>query len=180
MSGSTRTWCAALLVAVGTGLSAPAVGAHAATTHKLSIAADFVLGAEGAPKGAPACVPNAVFHPGEQVVWRAVISDASTGKPLTQAQIKQMGVTASVVLASGGSVKMIYAAHPPAEAHPKKQAFYWVGPWKIGAKYPMGPLSWSIKVSDNLGDKATFAPIGQDVGIPTIIIAPAGSAGPAS
>ena len=176
-----RTVATAIVLGAPIGVAAPAMQVHAAPAaqHRYVIHADFVLGAEGAPKGGPVCVANAVFHPGEQVVWRAVFSDAATGKPLTKAQIAQRGVTASVMVQNGPTVKMQYAAHPPAEAHPKKQAFYWTGAWKIGKAYPMGPVTWTIQLKDTAGGKASFAPIGQDVGIPSIIIAPAGGKAPA-
>lgn len=179
MHRSTRILVTTVVFGSIAGMTAPALHAHAASMgmHRYVIQADFVLGADGAPKGAPACVPNAVFHPGEQIVWRAVISDAATGRPLTAAQIKQLHVSAAVTLQGGTVLKMRFEAHPPAQAHPKKQAFYWVAPWKIGAHYPMGPVTWTIKAQDTMGDSTTFTPIGQNVGIPTIIIAPAGGAG---
>jgi hypothetical protein len=157
---------------VGAAVSSPGAHAAAAGRHSYVIQADVVLGSVGAPKGAAACVPNAVFFAGEHIDWRARIADAATGKQLSQAQIKQLGITVTVLLQGGPTVKMVYEAHPPAQAHPKKQSYYWVGPWAVTATYPMGPLLWTIKVQDKLGDTATFAPIGQDVGIPSIIIAP--------
>lgn len=175
MHRTKRIVLTTLIAGVAVGTATPALHAQAAAmgTHRYLIQADFVLGALGLPHGAPACVPNAVFHPGQQIVWRARIRDAATGKQLNRAQINQLGVTGAVTLQGGPTLKMQFEAHPPAQAHPKKQAFYWVAPWKIGAHYPMGPVFWTITVQDKLGDMATFAPIGQDVGIPSIIITPA-------
>lgn len=174
MHWTIGTFVTALMVgaSVGAAVSPPGAHAAAASSHSYVIQADVVLGAVGAPKGAPACVPQAVFFAGEHILWRARIADAATGKQVSQAEIKQLGITVTVLVQGGPTVKMVYEAHPPAQAHPKKQSYYWVGPWAVTATYPTGPLSWTIKVQDKMGDTATFAPIGQDVGIPSIIIAP--------
>jgi hypothetical protein len=171
----TKRAVAALVVAGSAVAVMPAMQADAASTntHRLSIQADFVLGSAGVPPKAPVCVPNAAFHAGEDVVWRAIIGDASTGAPLTAAQIQHLGVTAAVKIKGGATFKMKYEAHPPAQMHPMKQDMYWVAVWKIAKSYPMGPVAWTIKVKDAAGDTATFAPIGQDLGIPSIIIVPA-------
>jgi hypothetical protein len=168
-----RAVAAALVCGTVLGVSVPALEAHAAASAPhFVIQADFVLGAEGQPQGAPVCVPNAVFHPGDQIVWRARIADAATGKQLTAAQVKQLGVTATVVLKSGAKLPMQLGQHPPAEAKPPKQSTYWTAAWKVGKTVPMGPLSWTIQVKDKMGDTTSFAPIGQDVGIPSILVAP--------
>ncbi|MGH2346728.1 MAG: hypothetical protein ACRDG4_15995, partial [Chloroflexota bacterium] len=70
MHWSKRALMAALVV-LGTGaFTAPTITTHAAAKpmHHYVIQADFVLGAKGLPPKADACIANAVFHPGQQIV----------------------------------------------------------------------------------------------------------------
>ncbi|MGH2346586.1 MAG: hypothetical protein ACRDG4_15280, partial [Chloroflexota bacterium] len=85
-------------------------------------------------------------------------------------QVKKLGLTATVVLKSGKKFAMMNIPHPP---QAKKQVFYWTAAWVVSKTYPFGPLVWTINAEDSSGGSTTFAPIGQDVGVPSIIIAPA-------
>ncbi|MGH2390339.1 MAG: hypothetical protein ACRDIE_19225 [Chloroflexota bacterium] len=172
MHWSKRALMAALVV-LGTGaFTAPTITTHAAAKpmHHYVIQADFVLGAKGLPPKADACIANAVFHPGQQIVWRARIYDSATGKVVAPGQVKKLGLTATVVLKSGKKFAMMNIPHPP---QAKKQVFYWTAAWVVSKTYPFGPLVWTINAKDSSGGSTTFAPIGQDVGVPSIIIAPA-------
>jgi len=152
-------------------VASPTLQTHAASAsmHHYVIQADFVLGARGLPPKADACIANAVFHPGEQVVWRARIIDSASGKEVTVAQSQARGITATVTLKGGKKFTMMDVPH----GENGKPPFFWVASWVIGKTYPFGPVGWTIKATDKSGSTATFAPIGQEAGIPSIIVAPA-------
>ena len=171
MHRTTRILIAAGLLGAAGSIAKPPPQVHAAAMHRYTIHADFVLGHVGMPASAMSCIANAVFHPGQQIVWRAKFYDASTNKELTPAQSLKLGLAANVVFSDGTKVVMADIPHPP---QAKKQAFYWVGSWIVAPTYPAGPLSWTISLRDASGGSASFAPIGQDVGIPSIIIVPTG------
>ena len=44
------------------------------------VTADMVRSAQGAM--GPVCVPNSVFHPGERIIFRAIVVDAETGEEM--------------------------------------------------------------------------------------------------
>jgi hypothetical protein len=131
--------------------------------------ADAVRGAQGA-QGA-VCVANAVFHPGEWVIFRAVVYDAATGEELKHDAIAELGLTARVLVDGLDPIEMFY---PPLDAAAPAGMYFFRGPWPIPADFAMGDYRWNIEVSDAAGNVVSFAPIGQTVGLSSITILAAG------
>ncbi|MDZ7708621.1 MAG: hypothetical protein U5J97_12160 [Trueperaceae bacterium] len=130
--------------------------------------ADLVRGAPGA-MGA-VCVPNAVFHQGEMVVFRTYVYDGETGERLDAAAVEERGVTVTADLDTGASFELHYGSHPPGAEMTDE---YWTYGWAIPADHPSGLFTWTVTVSDAAGNEAVFTPIGQDVGLPSLTITPA-------
>jgi hypothetical protein len=129
------------------------------------IHADAVRGAQQA-QGA-VCVANALFYPGEWVIFRAVVTDAATGEEIGHEEIEARGITAKVIVAGVGEIEMFY---PPLEAGTPPAMYFFRGPWPIPADFAMGEYGWSIEVSDAEGNVGSFAPIGQAVGLSSITV----------
>ena len=127
--------------------------------------ADMVRGAQGA-QGA-VCVANAVFHPGEWVIFRAVVYDAATGEELKHDAIAELGLTAQVTVDGLEAIDMFY---PPLDASAPPGMYFFRGPWPIPADFAMGEYRWNVEVRDAAGQVVTFAPIGQAVGLSTITV----------
>lgn len=127
--------------------------------------ADMVRGAQGA-QGA-VCVANAVFYPGEWVIFRAVVYDAATGEEMGHEAIAERGLSARVVVEDAGDIGMFY---PPADAGLPPGGFFFRGPWAIPADFAMGEYTWTVEVTDADGNLVTFAPIGAEIGLSTITI----------
>ncbi len=127
--------------------------------------ADMVRGAQGA-QGA-VCVANAVFNPGEWVIFRAVVYDAATGEELRHEQIAELGLTATVNVDGVGEIDMFY---PPMEEGAPPAISFFRGPWPIPEDMAMGEYSWNIEVQDADGNAVTFTPIGQGAGLSSITI----------
>jgi hypothetical protein len=129
---------------------------------------DIVRGAEGAM--GEACVPNAVFHPTEKVVWRAYVYDGATGERLDAATVEERGIAVTVTF-DGEPLEMAYHPHPPGADDVE---FYWTHAWVIPEDQPMGVYTWSVTVQDASGAEATYEPIGQGIGLPNLVVTPAG------
>lgn len=128
--------------------------------------ADIVRGAEGAPEG-PVCVPNAVFLPGESIVWRAKIFDTSTGDVLTAGQIEELGITMQVSMSDGTTVDLGYKGHPPGA----NLDYYFTSHLVIPDDEPVGTITWTLTAKDSAGNTATFEPVGQKAGLGLLTIA---------
>lgn len=129
------------------------------------IHADLVRGAQGA-QGA-VCVANAVFYPGEWVIFRAVVYDAATGEELGHDAIAERGLTAHVTVDGVGTIDMFY---PPLDANAPPAMYFFRGPWPIPADFAMGEYRWNVEVRDGAGNVAAFAPIGQGIGLSSITV----------
>lgn len=129
------------------------------------IQADAVRGAQGA-QGA-VCVANAVFLPGESVIFRAVVTDAATGEPLGHEEIEARGITATVHVDGLDDIQMFF---PPVEEGTPDAMYFFRGPWYVPADMPMGDYGWNVEVRDADGNVATFAPIGAAIGMGAITI----------
>lgn len=132
------------------------------------VQADMVRGAEGAM--GEVCVPNSVFHPGEKIVFRAYVFDGETGERLDAAQIEERGLSVTVIL-DGESLEMAFFPHPPGAENVE---FYWTHAWTVPADQPMGVYAWSVVVTDASGAEVAFEPIGQGIGLPNLMVVPAG------
>lgn len=132
------------------------------------VQADMVRGAAGAMGSV--CVPNSVFQLGEMIVFRAYVFDGETGERLDAATVEERGLIVTAELDTGESFEMVYSPHPPGA---ENQDFYWVHGWAIPSDHPTGMFAWTVVVRDATGAEATFAPIGQGVGLPNLTIVPA-------
>ncbi len=140
-----------------------------AEKYSYFIHADVVRGARGAM--GPVCVPNAVFHLGEEVVFRGTLTDASSSEPISSADVDQRSITMTVVVNGTLSLPMYFAPHP-ARSKTGHRTTYWVTAWPIPKTFPYEPVTWTMQEHDKYGDNVTFAPIGQDVGLVSITVAP--------
>lgn len=129
------------------------------------VKADMVRGAEGA-QGA-VCVPNSVFVPGEKIVFRAVVVDATTGEELSFEEGQERGLTATVNVEGQEPVAMFW---PPAEEGGPEGTSFFRGPWAIPSDFPTGMYGWTISVTDAEGNTADFSPIGASFGAGSITI----------
>lgn len=150
---------ALLALALSTALAAPGY----------FIQADTVRGAIGA-QGA-VCVAATVYHPGEQVVWRAYVYDAESGERLTQEQIEERGITVTAHLETGEQAQLNFLPHPGPDA--PNVDWFWAGGFVVPEDYPTGTVSYTLEASDDEGATGTFAPIGQDLGLNILTIVPA-------
>ncbi|MBW7916859.1 MAG: cytochrome c [Trueperaceae bacterium] len=175
MQANSSRWFTRTLVLLALLLAASGAWAKAA----YFIQADVVRGAVGA-MGA-VCVANAVFIPGEQMVWRAYVYDSDSGDLLTQEQIDAKGIKVYGELDSGVKVALNYIPHPPESPNTE---LFWAAGWQIPRDYATGTYQWSVVVEDAAGNTATYMPMGHSVGLGAInIVAPpaaaAGGGGPA-
>lgn len=150
---------------------AAAIASFAFAQPEYFVKADMVRAAEGAM--GPVCVPNSVFHPGEKIVFRAIVYDAATGEELKFEEIQARGIQATVHIDGHEDLTMFYP--PPASeeaegAGPPPGADYFRGPWPIPADVPEGMFGWTITVSDPEGNTAEFQPIGAAIGAGSITI----------
>lgn len=121
-------------------------------------------------QGAP-CVNQTVFFAGGVVVFRAVISDATTGVELTAADIAQRGIKAIVTLSDGTTLPVTMKNHPPPPAAPVHMS-YLSGALFIKGDHPTGTLPWTLAVTDSKGNTGTFTPLGQAAGVAVLTIIP--------
>lgn len=143
------------------------ISAAQAAAPKYTLQADVVRGAVNA-QGA-VCVQNSVFYPGEGIVWRVNVMDAATGKTLTPAQVKAAGLTVAIKVDNGVIKQLEYLPHPPTGDN---QQWFFAGAWQTVEKTPTGTLKWTATARDKAGNTATFSPIGQDMGLAALTIAP--------
>lgn len=138
---------------------------------KYRIYADTVTSGIGRPgvQGVN-CVNQTVFFPGDTVVFRAVIADGPTGRPLTRDDVQRLGVQAVVTLSDGTKLPLRLESHPPPPNAPAHK-IYWAGAAPIPADHPTGALTWTVTVSDKSGHSTTFTPMGQEAGVAVLTIA---------
>ena len=122
------------------------------------------------------CVTRSVFNPGDTIVWRGEIDDAS-GVRLTAAQIKALGIVATINLKDGTKLPLAFGVHPPFPNAPATD-LYWAVAWYVKPDHPTGTLPWTMSVSDAAGNIATFTPIGQSNGASVLTLAEKGVAAP--
>lgn len=130
------------------------VWAMAAEGPAYFVVADVVRGSKNAT--GPSCVTTNIFKLGEQVVWRAEVYDASTGKLLTKADVDRLGLKVVAQVEGVGSYPLTFGPHPK-EA---PQVDFWAGAWEIPALFKTGTFKWTIAVSDKSGNTAVYSPVG--------------------
>lgn len=146
----SRGLVAALLAAVMVlGLTAWA----AAAGPEYYVVADVVRGAKN-PTG-PSCVQTNMFKLGEQVVWRAEVFDAKTGKVLGKADVERLDLKVEGQVEGVGEFAMKFGPHPKQAP----QVDFWAGAWDIPALYKTGTFKWTIVVTDKNGNKVVFEPV---------------------
>ena len=143
-------------------------GANALAAQKYYISTDTVRGAAGA-QGA-VCVANAVFFPGEQIVWRAIVFDAATHKALSAEQIKDLGIRVNIAMDNGVNLNMRIGLHPPDPKAPKRELFWSVN-YMVPPTAPIGTIKWNMSVADKDGNTGSYTPIGQEAGLNLLTIA---------
>jgi hypothetical protein len=169
---------AAALLAVATN-AMPAAAQTAPAAGPLTVSADVVTSARNG-KGVQGaiCVQQSVFFPGDWVIFRAQVADA-TGKPLTAEQIAQRGVKVSVKTAEGATFPLQYGPHPPPDVPVPQHENYFVAAYHIAQDHPTGNLPWTLTVTDAQNRTVTFTPIGQGAGVAVLQIAARAPAAPA-
>ena len=115
------------------------------------------------------CIPQSIFAPGDVIVFRAEVQN-NAGVRILGDEIKARGITAIVTLKDGTKVPLRFGIHPPFKNAPKTDT-YWTGALFIKPTHATGTLPWTLTVSDATGAKATFTPIGQQVGLSVLTIA---------
>lgn len=142
--------------------AAPAVGQTAPAP--LRVVADVVSSAVNGPAVQGAiCVSQSVFFPGNTVIFRAVVSDAS-GTPLTGDQLSARGVKVVVTTSEGAQIPLVYQIHPPPPIPAPAREYYYAAAYHISLDHPTGMLRWTMTVTDAQGQTVKFMPIGDNPG----------------
>jgi hypothetical protein len=158
---------ACTLAAAGILGTARAPIAHArAQAGNLVVVADAVLG--GGPTVPPdqSCTIRSRFPQGSAIVFRVKVIDGATGAALDNTQFASVTIT----LPDGSTQNFAYAPHPPGPQGGLDS--YWTYAYTVAADYPTGAFNYSITVTDLLGN--SVSPVGFNIGIPNIVIVPAG------
>ena len=154
---------ALLLSACGGSSQSGAATAAPAAAQTLFISADVVQGSVNVPKDQAAlfsCVNSSRFPRNSQIVWRARIMDPATGNLLDGAAVSK----ATVKLASGKDVDMVYGQHPKDTGEG-----YWTGSWIIPKDQATGTLKYSINVTGTDGRSGSFEPFSVASALPTVL-----------
>lgn len=123
------------------------------------IVSDVIRGSGGEPTG-PSCVETNLFDRGEQVVWRAVVFDASTGEIVNSPDaVESRGLQMTVQPEGQDALEMEFGAHPP-DTPSEDQIFYWTAAWVIPPNVS-GKLKYTLTVEDADGGQGTFELLGQ-------------------
>ena len=123
------------------------------------IVSDVIRGSGGEPTG-PSCVETNLFERGEQVVWRAVVFDASTGEMVnTPDAVESRGLQLTAQPEGQDAIEMEFGPHPPG-ASSEDQIFYWTATWVIPPNVN-GKLKYTLTVEDADGGQGTFELLGQ-------------------
>jgi hypothetical protein len=163
-----KTWTMFAALAVVLGGLAPSAASAQSKPLPYRIYADVVA--------ARVCVPRSIFNPGDTIVWRGEVDDAS-GVRLTAAQIKALGIVATINLKDGTKLPLSFGVHPPFPNAPATD-LYWAVAWFVKPDHPTGTLPWTMTVSDAAGNTATFTPIGQSNGASVLTLAEKGVPAP--
>jgi hypothetical protein len=148
----------------------PAAAQSAPGAANLRINADVVTSArQGKGVQGVVCVTQSVFAPGDTIIFRAVVTDAA-GTPLTAEQITQRGVKVVVTTGEGAKIPLVYIPHPPPNVPVPNHALYFAVAYPVAHDHPTGTLTWTAAATDNAGHTASFAPIGQEVGVAVLQI----------
>lgn len=103
------------------------------------------------------CVVNSRFEQGWRMVFRATVTDATTGESIDDAEVK-------VVLEDGQEFDMLLGDHG---SDGKETMLYTIG-WTIPEDYPTGTLEYKYVATVD-GKEYTFEPFDVDLSKMTII-----------
>lgn len=116
------------------------------------------------------CVTQTVFFPGDEIVFRAVVADGPTGRPLGPADIQRLGLRVTVTLSDGTTLPLHFISQPPnAPVH----MTYWAVRTRIAPDHPTGTLAWKLAVTHGAGHTTAFTPLGAAAGTPVVARVPA-------
>ncbi|HET9808592.1 MAG TPA: hypothetical protein VFQ66_02775 [Candidatus Limnocylindria bacterium] len=96
------------------------------------------------------CVVMSKFPQGSRIVWRAVVSDPLTNKPLDDKALESVKLT----LADGKTADLKYGPHGGTKENPAQ--FFWVAGWTVPADYPTGAFAFKIEAKSKEGVIGTY------------------------
>lgn len=94
------------------------------------------------------CALSTVFKRGMHLVWLMEAFDASTGKELQTADVRE----AVVKLPNGDTAGFRYGRHGTTDNAP----WFWSAAWDIPPDYPLGILDYVVEVTTATGKKETY------------------------
>ncbi len=130
----------------------------AAKPTALMLVVDTVRGTQGVtddekkadnPSGL-VCAQMSKFPQGSRIVWRAVVTDPLTNKPMDDKVMEYVKLT----LADGTKADLKYGGHGGTKENPAQ--FFWVAGWTVPEAYPTGALTWKIEAKSKEGVIGTF------------------------
>ncbi|MEK7215641.1 MAG: hypothetical protein AAB289_08615, partial [Chloroflexota bacterium] len=98
------------------------------------------------------CALSSTFKRGMHLVWLMEGYEASSGKELQPADVKE----AVVKLPHGETINFRYGRHGAKEGSP----WFWSAAWDIPLDYPLGVLDYEVAVGTNTDKRGTFKPWG--------------------
>ena len=96
------------------------------------------------------CVVMSKFPQGSRIVWRAVVSDPLTNKPLDDKALEYVKIT----LADGKLQDLKYGPHGGTKENPAQ--FFWVAGWTVPTDYPTGAFAFKIEAKSKEGIIGTY------------------------
>jgi hypothetical protein len=96
------------------------------------------------------CVVMSKFPQGSRIVWRAVVSDPLTNKPLDDKALEFVRLT----LADGKTADLKYGGHGGTKENPAQ--FFWVAGWTVPTDYPTGAFAFKIEAKSKEGIIGTY------------------------
>ena len=96
------------------------------------------------------CVVMSKFPQGSRIVWRAVVTDPLTNKPLDDKTLEYVKLT----LADGKLQDLKYGPHGGTKENPAQ--FFWVAGWTVPNDYPTGAFVFKIEAKSKEGVIGTY------------------------
>lgn len=96
------------------------------------------------------CVVMSKFPQGSRIVWRAVVSDPLTNKPLDDKALEYVKIT----LADGKLQDLKYGPHGGTKENPAQ--FFWVAGFTVPNDYPTGVFAFKIEAKSKEGVIGTY------------------------
>jgi len=142
--------------------AAPAAGAGPGAA-KLFLAVDMVQGSKNVPadKKAISCTLTSRFARNSEMVWRARVSDPTTGDLLDGDTMDKVKAS----LANGQTLDAVYGTHPK---DPPGEAF-WTASWVVPKDHPTGTLNYTVTATDKKGRSGEWKPFSTAPSLPIII-----------